>query len=328
MELSDNGGGAAAAGSSADLLGDAGAGAGAAAGSGAGDGGAAAGAGAAGGAGTDVGGEPDWYQNLSAEAQGEAPSARDWIKSKGFKTLDELATSYRSAEQAIRDSGRVKIPGEGASEAERSAFNKAIGVPDTPEGYTIALPIGADGEPIKGADGEPIKLDETLLGKLRPLAQQLGAPKAVFEGLASEFVKMQLDEAADYDNQQKTLASETTKAWGAQKADNLAAVDAAAQHFKLTRDDLTGLRNVLGADKALNLLADVGRGMSEDRLLGGGGTRFGTDPVAAQAEMDQLKATPGFMAKASVANSAEALRWERLQTIVGQAEERKRAAGG
>lgn len=277
---------------------------------------------------SDPANEPDWYQNLSAEAQGEAPSARDWIKSKGFKTLDELATSYRSAEQAIRDSGRVKVPGEGAPEAEVAAFHKAIGVPDTPDGYVIDLPKGADGEPIKGADGEPIKLDDTLIGRLRPIAQKLGASKGVFEGLAKEFIQGQLDDMADHDAQQKTLASDTAKAWGAQKADNLAAVDAAAQHFKLSRDDLTGLRNVLGADKALNLLADIGRGMSEDRLLGGGGTKFGTDPVAAQKEMDTLKATPGFLAKVSVAGSAEALRWERLQGIVGAAEERRRAAGG
>lgn len=277
---------------------------------------------------SDPANEPDWYQNLSAEAQGEAPSARDWVKSMGVKDLDGLAKIARDNQSALRDSGRVKVPGEGASEAERSAFNKAIGVPDKAEDYTIAVPTGADGEPIRGADGEPIKLDETLLGKLRPKALELGAPKGVFEGLASEFVKMQLDEMADHDNQQKTLALETAKAWGAQKADNLAAVDAAASHFKLSRDDLTGLRNVLGADKALNMLADIGRGMSEDRLLGGGGTRFGTDPVAAAKEMDEMKAAPGMMAKISVKGSAEALRWERLQGIVGAAEERKRANGG
>lgn len=277
---------------------------------------------------SDPANEPEWYQNLSAEAQGEAPSARDWIKSKGFKTLDELATSYRTAEQAIRDSGRVKVPGEGAPAAELAAFHKAIGVPDKPEDYVIELPKGADGEPLKGADGEPIKLDDTLIGRLRPVAQKLGAQKGVFEGLAREFIQGQLDDMADHDAQQKTLASETAKGWGAQKADNLAAIDAAAAHFKFSKDDLTGMRNVLGADRALNFLADIGRGMSEDRLLGGGGTKFGTDPVAAQKEMDELKATAGFMAKASVAGSAEALRWSRLQDIVGQAEERKRAAGG
>jgi hypothetical protein len=29
------------------------------------------------------------------------PSNRDWLKAKGFKTLDDVAKSYREAEKAI-----------------------------------------------------------------------------------------------------------------------------------------------------------------------------------------------------------------------------------
>jgi hypothetical protein len=60
------------------------------------------------------------------------PSNRDWLKAKGFKTLDDVAKSYREAEHAIRNGSKLVVPGDDAKPEEIAAFNKAIGVPEKP----------------------------------------------------------------------------------------------------------------------------------------------------------------------------------------------------
>src|SRR5690349_19557991 len=140
MALTDDNSGAGDAGTVDDILGGGGGTGGE--GEAGGDAGAGAEGGAGGADGGDAGaGDPEFYAALSGEAgEGETASNRDYVKAKGFKDLDGLVKAYRSAEKGLHDSGRVKVPGEGASEAEIAEFHKAIGVPDDPKGYTVPEP--------------------------------------------------------------------------------------------------------------------------------------------------------------------------------------------
>lgn len=320
MALDDNGGGsgAAAEGGAADIL----TGGGAAAAAADGGGSAAQGGDGAGvAAGADVAGaiDPDWYANLSAEGgDGDNPSNRDWIKSVGIKDLDGLAKIARDNQKALRDSGRVKLPGEGAPADEVAAFRKAIGVPDDAKGYAIAAP--------KDADGNDVPLDDTLIGLLSESALKAGLPKAGFEAVVGDFIKAQLDQAADFDARQKTLAAETVKGWGSESATKLAAVDAAARALDLDRDKLVALRGALGADFALNMLAKLGGGMQEDVLLTGGKGRFGISGPEAKAEIDRLTLDVDFQKKVKIPNSPERVRWNRLNDAHAEYEAKQQAA--
>ena len=211
-----NGGGAGGAGgdggaggggsASAALFGDMGAGASAGAGDGAGGAADGAGAGAGGGSGDANGGaaDPDWYSNLSAESEGDAASLRDWVKSIGVKDLNGLAKVARDNQVALRESGRVKMPGADAKPEEVAAWHKAIGVPDAPTGYELQGPVGED--------GNPIPLNEALTGPLAASAHKLGIPKAALEGLVQDFVKAQQDEIFAADKAQKDAATAWFKA--------------------------------------------------------------------------------------------------------------------
>lgn len=89
------------------------------------------------------------------EAKVEAPAVEapqfDWRKEiagedeKVYKELErtpDLKTLHKrmqDAQTALRDSGRIKLPGKDATDDERKAFTKSIGVPDKPTGYGIKV---------------------------------------------------------------------------------------------------------------------------------------------------------------------------------------------
>lgn len=256
-------------------------------------------------------GDADWLERFSADSgEADTPSNRDWLKAKGFKSLDDVVKAHRAAEKAIHDKGGIKLPGEGAAPEEIAAFHKAIGVPDDAKGYEI-----------KGPDG--VRLNEPLLARLSEAAHKNGIPKAAFEGVVSDFINAQLDEAAQAEAKQKASIDAALKEWGANSNAKLAHVNAAARALELNGDQLAGLKNALGGD-ALKILARIGEGMAEDALLGGEGKRrFGVTGAEAQAELDKLKLDPEFQKRVLVKGSPEKARWDRLLEAVAAHEAAK-----
>jgi hypothetical protein len=298
-------------GGAADLLGGSPGGAGGEQGGGAGGGAEGQGGEGQGGAGGEAAGgpDPDWYQQVSADtSEGEKASLRDWVKSLGVKDLTGLAKVARDNQAALRESGRIKVPGEGASAEEVSGFRKAIGVPDTAEGYTLPE--------VKDEAGKVIELDKGLLGKLVPDAHALGVPKAAFEGLVSKFVEHQQAEFADFEAQKKSEAQEWFKKQGDQGNAKLAAVDAAGRALGLSSEEMITMRNALGGGRAMEIMARLGEGMAEDVMLTGGKGRFGVTGREAQAELDTMKSKvrtdPVFAQAVRTKGSPENLRWNRL----------------
>lgn len=55
-----------------------------------------------------------------------------------FRSIDDLAKSYRGLEQRLgKSAGAVYVPGEGATPEEVSAYRRALGVPEQPDGYEL-----------------------------------------------------------------------------------------------------------------------------------------------------------------------------------------------
>jgi len=273
----------------------------------------AAGAGDPPGAGGDpaaAGADPDWYGSLSAEPDGEHAANRDYAKSKGWKSLDDVVKSYRETERWQRDSGRVKVPGEGAGEDEVKAFRAAIGVPETAAGYKIEAPVGADGKPLPVNNG--------LLKTVTEAGVKHGIPKGALEAVLGEVFKHDMDAIADATRQQDDAAKAWVTAQGAQSAEKQAAIGRACEVLGLTAQDMTGLRGAWGAEKALTFMAKLGEGMAEDRLISGDASRhrFGVSGEAAKAELDKLKLDLAFVAKATVKGTPENVRWNRLNAAV------------
>lgn len=270
--------------------------------------------------------DPDWLTQLSGDGEGEEPSLRDWARSIGVKDLNGLAKIARDNQKALRDSGRVKVPGEGAGAEEIAAFRSAIGVPEKASDYKLPELKDADGNPLTDAEGNsPVNADK--LGRIVEIAHKNGIPKAALEATLQEIAEADLNEIAGAENQLKADAAAHAKSWGAERAAKLDAIDQAGKHFKLDKDDLLKLRAAWGAKKALDFMAAVGAGIREDTLIDGGGRKtFQGDPVAAQKRLDEIKGDAALAEKARVKGSAINLEWNRLLEIVGQAEEEKAAA--
>lgn len=254
--------------------------------------------------------DPDFYGALSVDVgEGETASNRDYVKAKGFKDLDGLVKAYRSAEKGIHDSGRVKVPGDGATAEELAAYRTATGVPDDPKGYAVPE--------VKGGDGNPVPLNSAMVERVMASAHKHGGPKAVIDAILADEIAAQ---AADHDAQiaaQQQAAHEHVKSWGADKDAKLAAVNAAAKEAGLTREDMQFLRAMPGGPaKMLDMLAKFGSSFSEDSLIRGDRQRFGVNAADAQKEIEAMIADPETAKKVKVPGSAENQRWNRLQAAV------------
>ena len=243
---------------------------------------------------------PDWFEKVSAETKdGETSSNRDWLAAKGVKDLDGLTKIARDTERALRENGRIKVPGEDAKPEEIAAFKAAIGVPDKVDGYEIKAPEG-------------VPLNEPLINFLRESGLKNGTPKVAFEGMVGDFIKWQLDEAQADIAHQEGLLSEWKKAQGGKLAEQEAHIQSAQRALGLSPADMKAIGFGMGADRAAAMLSRLGSGMAEDTMLTGGKGRFGVTGAEAQAEIDKLKADPEFQKRVMVPGSAERMRWDRL----------------
>lgn len=76
---------------------------------------------------------PAWMNQINSELLGDAEKAGKLSK---FEKLSDLASAYLEAEKTLGSNYIVK-PGENASDEERRAFYKALGVPDAADKYSI-----------------------------------------------------------------------------------------------------------------------------------------------------------------------------------------------
>lgn len=274
------------------------------------------------GTGGDGGADPDWYNQLSADvADGEKASLRDFVKARGAKTIDQLAKGLLDAQRAIHDKGMVKLPGENASDDERAAFNKAIGVPDSAEGYAFEPPV--DGE------GNPVQLNTDMLGRLAKAAHKAGMPAEAYKAVVGEFVAAQMEELAGHNAERQAEAVDWANGQGDKRAAKLAAVDRGAQALGLEDGEVLKLRDGLGSKRAMEIMARLGEGVGEDVLTGGGGGRQSfVNADQAQVQLDQMKGDPTVNAAIFIKGSPESVRYNRLLAIVGEAANRRAAAGG
>lgn len=306
-------------GGAADLLGGAGGDAGGVGDQGGGDDGAKNDDQGGGGDGGQADADPSWYEHVSADlTDGEKASLRDYLKASGIKDINSLAKRARDSQQALRDSGRIKVPGENATPEEIAAFRKAVGVPDEPAGYEFAAPVGEN--------GEPIQLNDTTLTRIAEFAHKHGLPKGPMQGLVADYIQAELDQLASAQRDLDAQAQNWVKQQGAEASAKIAAIDRAARALDLSSQDLQQLRAVWGPEKALSLMARLGEGMAEDVLIGGGKGRFGVTGAEAQAEIDRLSKDADFLAKVKIPGSPEAARWKRLNDAAGEAANRAAAA--
>jgi hypothetical protein len=227
---------------------------------------------------------------------------------------------YRAAEKGLRDSGKVKVPGEGATEAEINAYREAVGAPKEAAGYEVALPQGA----------QNVEIDNAFLDPFRAIALKHNIPAAAFKDLGAAFMQAQYGSMVDEAARHSADKAAKVKEWGPD-------AEAGKEEFRrgmavlgVKVADISKIQNGYGAGPTLDLFRKIGQLSGEDFFGGQGGRpadRFGVaDAASAQKAIDAMIADKDTAKKLRSKDPVLVARYNRLTDAL--AHFRELEAGG
>lgn len=266
----------------------------------------------------------EWMKSFSGDKAGDEPSHQEWLAKSGVKDLDGLAQIARDNQKALRESGKVKVPGEGATDAELKAFREAVGAPETAEKY---------GEGIKLPEGAPddATVDTALIAKLAPIALKHNVPKAAFDEFAAEFMQSQIADAAGDVAAANLSRDDKFKEWGKAGTEALAAgkeeFRRGANVLGIGKPEIMKIQLGLGVGETMDLVRKIGVMAGEDFLGGGDGAarRFGYSDL--DSAQKALRAMESDAATAKKIRDKDPVVYARYKGLVGAvAHFRERAA--
>lgn len=261
-----------------------------------------------------------WYEGLSGEAPDhKTPADLDWLKNKGFdkhETPAELVKSYRALESKLASDNRIEVPGEGATDEQRAAFFRAIGVPEKADDYSFDVPQGWEAE-MAG------------LGAMREAALKGGMPVAAWNALAESYKQLQLDNHQALVTALDQSREAVLKEWGPQRDQNLALAKRGMAVLGLDADMVTAMQaaaQAQGKDGARILLEmglKAGQLSGEDGFIDVPARDFGIPVEQAREELKRLEKDPEFFRLLQRKDSTALARQERLIAIIAADEERR-----
>lgn len=239
---------------------------------------------------------PDWRTVLAGD------NADDLKLLEGVAEPATFLKRFRDTRKALTESGRVRLPGEGADDETLAEWRKAFGVAEKPDAYEITA---------KAQDGyEPSDNDKALLGRLSTKlheAMSKGARAGDLMNIATQFYYDEAGAAAiASEDRAAELALDTkdelTKLWGSSFDENVSYAIAGVRQFFPGKtdeelDEFLGMRletgHKIGDHPAfLRMFAQVGREHAEDPFFQKmRGENKGFDPAARKAELLALRET-------------------------------------
>lgn len=196
---------------------------------------------------------PSWTNDRGEFSEGwqgrvEGLTPEQQVSLGKFKTPDALAKSFVHLERKLGENGnRVAIPGENSSPEDVAAFRKALGVPDTVDGYKITTPEG-------------VALNQTTLQKATELAHKHNIPPAALQELVGLQVEMAKASQAETVNQ--AIARDTAerealgKAWGADFKQKEHRVTSALALTGIDQAVFTDHRQLLAIERLSAMISD------------------------------------------------------------------------
>lgn len=261
-------------------------------------------AGAAAGGGADAAAADfSWAGELSDEpVAGGKPSDKAWLANKGYKSPADMISAMRALEGHVN--GRLAMPKDENDAEGWNALYKAIGRPDTPEGYEF-----------KAEDGS----DDPRLAEIARAAHALGLSKKQMDGLATAldgvFTQSSAAEEARLTADYEKGVGELRTSWGENYDRNLEIGRRGAEKFGFDKDLLNALGEKVGVKKMLETMLNIGKAMTEDTMEGNPSKALGgMDAKAAQAELDAMAKDPA-KAKALMEGTDAALLARRQQLL-------------
>lgn len=206
-----------------------------------------------------------------------------------FKDVDGLAKSYIHAQKMV-GSEKVAVPRDDWSESDWEGFYDKMGRPKTSDDYEVPeVPMP-----------ESFEISDDFLKEAKSEFHKLGLNKAQAEGIMGYYLKSLGSQIEGMEAEQMTTNNEATQKlqeeWGNDYNLNMDIARGALKKFGspelLETLERTGLGNDIGLIKAFS---SIGQMVMEDNVRGGRSTMELNGSSNAQAEINNLKANPGFM---------------------------------
>lgn len=220
----------------------------------------------------------EWIETI------EDVDLRAYAKGKQWKSPEEVLRGYSNLEKLARGDEKtiIRLPKDENDVEAREALHKALGRPDKPEEYELALPEGGDPEFAKAA---------------AELFHKRGIPKDTAKELA-EFYNTAVTrqaEAAEAAFQARSQAEEAQlrSEWGQAFEQNREIGRRATDHYGMDAAALSALEAAKGTKWLYEFMHKLGKPLLEDTFVTGeGSTSFVLAPAEAQARIAQLRADP------------------------------------
>jgi hypothetical protein len=245
---------------------------------------------------------PEWSQGLETDDQ-------NWLVSKGLhqKTPADVVKLYRNLE-TFKGVSADKIMQKPDWEKPDSvaAYRKALGVPETPDGYPaleVPIPTGVlDVKPL-AAIASKINLDPV---QFKGLVE--GAGELLTGVFQAEQQRMALENAAGLQALEKE--------WGAASAKNNQAVQNAITALGISEEEFAALNDSrLMAVGVKRMLARIGSKLGEHPIPDqGGALEVPTSPWA-RSELKRLMGDTAFFKRMQSGDKDALDRWNHLNTL-------------
>lgn len=206
-----------------------------------------------------------------------------------FKSLDALLDSFHELRASFskKTEGLVKVPGQDASPDDLAAFRRALGVPDSPDGYEIQTPANLP---------EGFEFDPASLAPLKAKAHELGIPSPALAELVAFQAQSEAAEVARLTQEAldraKAGEEQLRKEWGNNWEKNLAL----AERVKLTGGGLPEGHWGHHDPHIQRLLASLGSKFSEGSMSAHGAAVANLGPGNAARDMFFNPDNPNYKA--------------------------------
>lgn len=172
--------------------------------------------------GTEPAAPPAWRASLPDDVRGE--KALDSFKGQDWQDIGPaLAKSFVETKKLVgaKTDGMIRVPGATATPEEKAAFHKALGVPDTAEGYQISRPeVALNGQWNEGAEKEFLQL-----------AHRHGMTPAQVQAAIGFYGQWEAQKLADGQRQAQEVMGQLRKEWGPNYEANLGRANRAVEQF-------------------------------------------------------------------------------------------------
>lgn len=236
--------------------------------------------------------------------EGLSEDAMTFVSNKGFKSVEDVVTSYRNLEklQGVPADKLIRLPDENNADEVNAFYNK-LGRPEKAEDYKFEIADGQDDSIAKAIAPELFKAG---------LSQKQAA--AIYKTLEAAKIEQTKAAEAAAVKAEEDLKSE----WGTNYDNNLKAAQQAAKIAGVTAEQIEALQKATDYKTVMNMFKNLASKFGEDALRGAGDnkqTRFTLTPQQAREKIEQLKTNKDWVQKISSGDKAALQEYDELTKL-------------